>query len=158
MLNAKLITGRDLSEKLDNKLLELKGLRTLKLSDEFIQNILQTVPGSKKAAQGVLVPTEDGFLHLKGMTPKKETEGLSIEERFFSPFCSKKEIIRLRSINGPHDYLLRLRANAINDSPRAVRVMVSRREKYEESGRPWSLSHYYHSKDYYHKSYIKLLN
>lgn len=130
----------------------------MKLSDEFIQNILKKVPGSKKAAEGVLLPTEDGYFHLRGMTPKKETEGLSNEESFFSPFCSKKEIIRLRSISGPHDYLLRLRANAINDCPRAVRVMASRREKYEESGRPWSLSHYYHSKDYYHKTYIKLLN
>lgn len=130
----------------------------MKISDELVQDILQKFPGSKKAAEGVLLPVEGGFFHLRGVSTKKESEGLSIEERFFLPFCSKKEIIRLRSINGPHDYLLRLRANAINDSPRAVRVMASRREKHEESGRPWSLSHYYHSKDYHHKSYIELLN
>ncbi|MEG3753576.1 hypothetical protein [Psychromonas arctica] len=63
----------------------------MKLSDEFIQDILKKVPGSKKAAEGVLLPTEDGYFHLRGMTPKKETEGLSNEERFFSPFCSKKK-------------------------------------------------------------------
>lgn len=130
----------------------------MKISDELAQAILQKIPGSKKAAEGVLLPTNDGFFHLRGCIPKEEYEGLSIGEYSFLPFCSKKEIIRLRSINGPDDYLLRLRANSIIDSPRAVRVMASRREKYEESGRPWSLSHFYHSKDYYHKSYIELLN
>lgn len=133
-------------------------LCTLRISDELVKEILQKIPGSKKAAEGVLIPTDDGFFHLRSITTEEECEGLSADERSLLPFCSKKEIVRLRSINGPHDYLLRLRANAINDSPRAVRVMASRREKYEESGLPWSLSHYYHSKDYYHKSYIRLLN
>ena len=47
---------------------------------------------------------------------------------------------------------------AIVDAPRAVRVMRARRKKFETTGRPWSLTHYYHSKDGYHKSYISLLN
>jgi len=129
----------------------------LKVSDELVDTILQKIPGAKKAAQGVLIPTEDGMFHLRNIISKKELEGLTDKEMEFYEFCSKKEIIRLRSINGPHDYLLRLRANAISGAPRAVRVMASRRRKYEESGRPWSLSHYYHTKDYHHKSYIKLL-
>lgn len=129
----------------------------MKLSDELVNTILQKVPGAKKAAQGVLIPTEDGMFHLRNVISKGELEGLTDEETQFYEFCSKKEIIRLRSIKGPHDYLLRLRANAISVAPRAVRVMASRRRKYEESGRPWSLSHYYHTKDHHHKSYIKLL-
>ncbi len=130
----------------------------MKLSDELVHAILQKIPGSKKAYDGVLLPFEGGTFHLRNVFSEKDLEGLSDEERSFFEFCSKKEIIRLRSINGPHDYLLRLRANAIDVSPRAVRVMASRRKKHEEGGRPWSLSHYYHSKDHYHKTYIKLLN
>lgn len=130
----------------------------MKLKDELVHKIMQEIPGSKKAAEGVLIPVEGGMFHLRNMYSQKELEGLSNEETMFFGFCSKKEIIRLRSIKGPYDYLLRLRANAISESPRAVRVMSSRREKYEEGGRSWSLSHYYHSKDYHHKAYIKLLN
>jgi hypothetical protein len=130
----------------------------LKLSDEYVQKLLQDIPGSQKAAEGVLIPVEGGMFHLRNMYSHAELDGLTREESFFYAFCSKKEIIRLRYINGPHDYLLRLRANAISESPRAVRVMASRRNKHEESSRPWSLSHYYHSKDYHHKAYIKLLD
>ncbi|RBI65933.1 hypothetical protein DQ400_15825 [Vreelandella sulfidaeris] len=129
----------------------------MKLSDELVDIILQKIPGAKKAAQGVLIPTEDGMFHLRNVISEKELKGLTDEEMQFYEFCSKKEIIRLRSIKGPHDYLLRLRANAISVAPRAVRVMASRRREYEESGRPWSLTHYYHTKDFHHKSYIKLL-
>jgi len=116
------------------------------------------IPGSKKAAEGVLIPINGGFYHLRAAYSPEDLEGLMDNEIQFFAFCSKKEIIRLRNIKGPHDYLLRLRANAITESPRTVRVMASRRRKYEEGGRPWSLSHYYHSKDYHHKDYIKLLN
>lgn len=130
----------------------------MKLKNELVHTILQKIPGSKKAAEGVLIPVEGGMFHLRNTYSQTELEGLSNEETMFISFCSKKEIIRLRSINGSYDYLLRLRANAISESPRAVRVMASRRRKYEEGGRPWSLSHYYHSKDYHHKAYIELLN
>jgi hypothetical protein len=130
----------------------------LKLDDEYVQKILQGIPGSKKAAQGVLIPVEGGMFHLRNMYSHAEREGLTDEEKMLYEICSKKEIIRLRSINGPHDYLLRLRANAISECPRAVRVLASRKNIYEEGGHPWSLSHYYHSKDYHHKTYIKLLD
>ncbi|MFZ3431500.1 hypothetical protein [Vibrio harveyi] len=132
----------------------------MKFSDEFIEDVLKNVPGSKKAARGVLIPTDSGngeYLHLKGFKTAKEVEGLTDDETYFIEFCSKKEIFRLRNISGAHDYLLRLRANAIVDEARTVRVMSTRRDKYEESGRPWSLTQYYHSKDLYHKSYINLL-
>ena len=130
----------------------------MKVSDVLVQTILQKMPGSKRASEGILIPVEGGMFHLRNIFSQKELEGLSDEETMLFEFCSKKEIIRLRSINGPHDYLLRLRANAISESPRAVRVMASRRKKHEEGGRPWSLSHYYHSKDYHYKAYVKLLN
>lgn len=119
---------------------------------------MQEIPGSKKAAEGVLIPVEGGMYHLRNIYSHAELEGLTAEEKMLYGICSKKEIIRLRSIKGPHDYLLRLRANAISESPRAVRVMASRKNRHEEGGHPWSLSHYYHSKDYHHKSYIKLLD
>lgn len=132
---------------------------TLHMDESQINNILSKIPGSKRAAQGVLIPFEDGsFYHVQGIISKDESEGLSTEETFFCAFCSKNEILRLRNLRGAHDYLLRLRANALVDSPRAVRVMRERRKEIEKSGRHWSLSQYYHSKDHYHKSYIGYLS
>lgn len=129
------------------------------MDESQIAHFLSKIPGSKRAAQGVLIPLGDGnFYHIQGIIPEKEREGLSTDETFFCAFCSKNEILRLRNLRGAHDYLLRLRANALADSPRAVRVMRERRKEYEKSGRHWSLSHYYHSKDHYHKSYIGYLS
>ena len=125
------------------------------MDESFIEKILSTVPGAKRAAQGVILPGNDGtFFHVLNVHDSKTLDGLTQDEHFFTAFCAKSEILRLRELRGAHDYLLRLRANAIVDSPRAVRVMTARRKFYESSGRPWSLTHYYHSKGEYHKSYI----
>lgn len=128
------------------------------MDKELADRFIATVPGAKRAAQGIVLPLGNGeFLHVRNVIDSKEIEGLSSEESFFIEFCSKAEIVRLRELRGAHDYLLRLRANAIVDSPRAVRVMIARRKKFENTGRPWALSHYYHSKDHHHKSYTSLL-
>lgn len=128
------------------------------MKEEEITELLHAIPGAKRAADGVIIQNEDGCIfHIQGVISNTETEGLDHEEAFFLSFCAKREIIRMRSITNAHDYLLRTRALAIVDSPRTVRVMRKRREIYESSGRPWALTHYYHSLDSYHKSYIEFL-
>ncbi len=123
--------------------------------DESLIEKLLSVPGAKRAAQGVILPLENGgFFHVLNVHDSKILDGLTQDEHFFVAFCSRNEVLRLRELRGAHDYLLRLRANAIVDSPRAVRVMTARKKSFESSGRPWSLTHYYHSKDEYHKSYL----
>ncbi|WP_148051368.1 hypothetical protein [Pseudomonas protegens] len=128
------------------------------MDDSTVDKFLSTFPGAKRAAQGVIIPAGDGnILQIYNLLSSKETKGLSNSESFFLAFCSKSEILRLRELRGSHDYLLRFRANAIVDAPRAVRVMRSRRKKFESTGRPWALTHYYHSRDSHHKSYLNLL-
>jgi hypothetical protein len=127
------------------------------MNDEIIRKLLN-FPGAKRAARGVILPFPDGSeFHVRTVIDRRELEGLTPEEEPLYEYCSKKEILRLRELRGPHDYLLRLRVKALAESPRAVRVMLMRREAYERSGRLWSLSHYYHTHDYYHKSYIEYL-
>ena len=130
----------------------------MSLSEENVEMILKSIPGSKRAHEGVLIPIEDGMFHLRNISSIKDFEGILPEEMCFIEFCTKKEILRLRNIKGPHEYLLRLRANVIADSVRAVRVMAARRKDYEAKGKSWALSYFYHLKDHYHKSYIKLLS
>jgi hypothetical protein len=123
-----------------------------------IKELLTKIPGAKRAANGVIIPGEDGtFWYGVKILKKEEMNGLTEEETFFVGFCAKSEIIRLRSLKNAHDYLLRIRAYAIVDKMRAYRVMLARKQKYTANGKPWSLSNYYHSKDYYHKSYIDRL-
>lgn len=128
------------------------------MNEEMIKRLLG-IPGARRAAQGVIIPGPDGGgFHIRNVFLDKEAEGLSGEEAFFIEFCSKKEVSRLRDgLKGADDYLLRLRARAIANSPRAVRVMLARKKKVESVGRPWSLTQYYHARDYHHKSYINCL-
>jgi hypothetical protein len=127
-----------------------------KLMDEAqIKELLEKILGSRRAANGIIFPGEDGdSFYAVNLLKKEEMDGLTEEETFFIGFCAKSEIIRLRSLKTAHDYLLRIRAHAIVDKMRAYRVMLARKQKYTSNGKPWSLSNYYHSKDYYHKSYI----
>lgn len=145
-----------------------------------IDELLKSIPGARKASLGIIFPLVNGEFpkaaftneelngrimgekfgdefHLRTIFTREEVQGLTPDELFYVEFCSKKEIIRLRAIKGAHDYLLRLRSEAIADFPRAVRVFGARKTSYQNKGRPWSLTHYYHSKDNYHKSYISKL-
>ena len=72
-------------------------------------------------------------------------------------FCSKKEVLRLRELKSSYDYLLRIRANAIADSPRWVRVFNVRRREVEKRSQIWTLSGYYDSISTSKKRYIAKL-
>jgi hypothetical protein len=129
------------------------------MNESRMMDAFLSVRGAKRAADGWIIPLENGDVyHVFDVHDSKEFEGLTNDEHFFIAFCTRNEILRLRELRGPYDYLLRLRANAIVDSPRAVRVMSARKKAFENDGRAWSLTHYYHSKDNYHKSYMKSLN
>jgi hypothetical protein len=123
-----------------------------------IDKLLRTFPGSKRAAEGVLIKAgPDAYFHAQSAIPADDMSGLSPDEAFYLAFLSKKEILRLREVRDSHDYLLRLRAEAIVDAPRLVRVMRARRKAHEATGRPWALTHYYHSLDFHHKALLSVL-
>src|SRR5262245_14093797 len=106
---------------------------------ELFESLLATFPGARKAAHGVILPGPKGSgFHVFGFRDEKEGGGLTENEKFFLDFCSKQEVIRLRELHNAHDYLLRLRAMAIVDAPRAIRVFIARRQKTNN----WSLTGY----------------
>ncbi|WP_155772476.1 MULTISPECIES: M48 family metalloprotease [Mesorhizobium] len=122
------------------------------MDEEKIRQALILFPGSRRAANGVIVGDEEGSFYITDFGPRDEE--LTPEEDFLVPFCAKKEIIRLRSLKTSHDYLLRLRAITIADSSRLNRVMIERRKKFERGGRIWTLSGYYDTFNKYHRNYI----
>lgn len=113
------------------------------------------LPGARRAAGGVIVDSEGGSFYITGFGTNDED--LSPAEHLFLPFCSKKEILRLRELKNANDYLLRVRANAIVDSARTTRVMSARRKLFEAGGREWTLTNYYHGFNAPAKQYIRAL-
>jgi len=129
-------------------------LSEVAVDDDPFEGLLR-MPGAIKAARGVIIPLGDDIsMHVTNVYRKTETEGLTPQEMLLLACCSRAEIIRLRELGNSHDYLLRLRANAIADSPRACRVFAARKKD-----RPrWTLSEYYRGKNSARNQYLRCLS
>ena len=128
------------------------------MKEEDVRHLLNIIPGAKRAAEGVVVELEGGgVLHYTGI--ERVDADLTDDERFYTNFCSKNEIIRLRSLKSSHDYMLRVRAEAIVKSTRIQRAFRHRRRRrlFEERGRPWALADYYNLQNQDAKRYIARL-
>jgi len=125
------------------------------MDEEEIRKALRDFPGSRRGANGIIFDHPEGSFYAFGY--EKVDPELLPQELFLSPFCSKKEIIRLREIKTAHDYLLRLRANAIADSTRLTRATLKRKKLFTEKNRLWSLTEYYNSLNIIPKRYIERL-
>lgn len=124
-------------------------------SKKFRREILSKVKGAKLTHDGVMIGDSEFQFFITDH--EKFDPDLTESERFFTPFCSKSEIIRLREIGGAHDYLLRMRAEAIVDSPRQVRVFRKRKKKFTRSGKHWNLTGFYNSINAPARRYVERL-
>jgi hypothetical protein len=79
-------------------------------------------------------------------------------ENLHLAYATKHEIIRLRELRTAHDYLLRVRLEAIAASPRAVRTFRKRRAQFEQNGRRWTLTDYYNAQNIDAKRYVSRLS
>lgn len=120
------------------------------LKNPDLDKIFKSVPGAQKVADGYILGDEKAKFHIFGVHTKEQTEGLTTEETFYLPFCSKEEILRIRNQRCSSDYLLWLRAEAIADSPRAVRVFSKR----AKGKKDWTLTKYYNDNFSYDKKYL----
>lgn len=127
------------------------------MTDAEVRLILDTFPGSRRAATGVIVDLGDGqFYHIMGLV--RPDPALTERENLDLAYASKNEVLRLRELRTPHDYLLRLRLEAIAASPRAVRTFRQRRAKFEERHRRWTLTGYYNAQNTDAKRYVSRLS
>ncbi|PTN38945.1 hypothetical protein [Desulfonatronum sp. SC1] len=117
-----------------------------------LDKIFSTIPGAQKAADGFIISGENARFHVFGVLTEEQTKGLATEETFYLPFCTKEEILRIRNQSSSSDYLLWLRAEAIADSPRAVRVFRKR----AAGKKGWSLTKYYRDNFSYDKKYLEM--
>lgn len=117
-----------------------------------LDKIFEKVPDARKVADGYIIGDENAQFHVFGLHPQEETDGLTPSEIFYLPFCNKEEIIKMRNQRTSADYLLWLRAEAIADAPRAVRVFRKR----VMGKNNWSLTKYYNDTYPYHRDYMSL--
>jgi hypothetical protein len=125
------------------------------MDEKKIKEALRLWPGARRGANGVIIDNEFGMFYVTDFGPTDPD--LTLEEETYSRICAKHEIIRLREIKSSHDYLLRIRAEAIMNSTRLARAFEYRRKKFETKGRPWSLTNYYASLNDAPKRYISKL-
>ncbi|NTF53109.1 hypothetical protein [Rhizobium rhizogenes] len=125
------------------------------MKEHEIQKWLKEFPGARRAANGFIIGDERGEFYVTGIEPRDPD--LSNEELVYAPFCSKNEILRLRSLRSAHDYLLRIRANSVADSPRVTRVLARRKRAFQQNGRPWTLTSYYETVNLAPRRYLERL-
>jgi len=119
-----------------------------KLLEKFL-----SIPGTRKAKDGVIFENEEGMFHLRGVM--KVPDDLPVEAHLYLEFCTEKEARRILEIATPSDYLLKRRADAIADSPRLVRQISGRKNAWKKAGREWSLSRYYDTLNGPARAYVR---
>ncbi len=127
------------------------------MTEAEVRLFLDTVPGSRRAATGVIVDIGDGrSQHIMGLITLDPE--LTERENLDLAYASKHEVVRLRELRTPHDYLLRVRLEAIAASPRAIRTFRQRRATFEERGQRWTLTDYYNAQNTDAKRYVSRLS
>ncbi|NDV20974.1 hypothetical protein GO013_16300 [Pseudodesulfovibrio sp. JC047] len=111
------------------------------LPEELIDKICAENPNAMRADQGVILEEDGMAFHIVGVHDPEDYEAVGKQGSWFLPFCSRTEVIRLLKPQTNEDALLKLRAEAMVDSPRLVRVFRKRRRGKAN----WSLTNYYES-------------
>jgi len=70
----------------------------------------------------------------------EEADGLDNQQIMYYPICNRDEIERIFDPQDADDYLLKLRADEVNDHPRIARVFFKLREYYGEA---WNFTDYF---------------
>ena len=83
------------------------------------------------------------ILHIFARFNQTETEGLSDEQISYYPLCNLDEIELLSNPMDADDYLLKLRADEVNNNIRITRVFYQLRRFH---GDRWNFTSYFHSK------------
>lgn len=132
-----------------------RGMGSGLMDEEEIAAVLKAYPGARRAAQGVIFDLPEGSFYSTGFI--RADPELTTDELLHTGFCSKNEILRMRDLRTPHDYMLRVRAQAIQDSTRVQRAFRQRRNLFEKAGGRWSLTDYYARQNGDAKRYVARL-
>lgn len=126
--------------------------KSFKMSSIDLDKAFSDNPNVTKVADGYIVGDEKAMFHIWDVHSQEDLEGLDHRETFYLPFCTREEILRIRNQKNANDYLLWLRAEAIAENTRAVRVFRKRKKQ----KKTWSLTRYYRDEYTHDLEYLKL--
>jgi len=106
--------------------------------DEYRKN-LQNHPNRHEVAKRLYV-ADDVIVYVRNRHPRSTFTEIDPSNIKYYPYCSIDEIKNIERMETSDDYLLKLRADAIANTPRSIRIFLSRHRKSSEN---WSLSKYY---------------
>jgi hypothetical protein len=120
---------------------------SVKERNELFENIVLTTPGAKRTKNGVLVPLDEkgSFYHITDIYKLNTPERDEFGDKWFEYriICDVEDLRRILNPKTLEDHLLQLRAEAILDNMRAIRVFKRR----FNNGLGMTLSKWYKNKD-----------
>lgn len=114
---------------------------------EYLNNLKEAIdnhPNKDELKKNIIIADNQVFFVNNRLSPE-EIGDLTNEELFYYPVCSKEEIKRIFNVKTASDYLLKLRADSIEDHARHHRVFLKRYNKNKEN---WSLTNYFNQSDF----------
>lgn len=113
------------------------------IKDEYRKN-LETHPNRHEVAKRLYVG-DDVIVYIRNRHPRAIFSGIDSENTIYYPFCNMEEIKQIQSMQSADDYLLKVRADAIANNPRSIRIFLSR---YRKNPKNWSLSSFYEKTEF----------
>ncbi len=111
--------------------------------DEFQQKLKHDPQYQANKDDFIIDEKEKTILHLFVKFNRSEVVGLTDQQIEFYPLCNLEEIELLSNPTDAEDYLLKLRAEEVNNHMRTTRVFYRLRKFY---GEQWNFTNYFHSK------------
>jgi hypothetical protein len=110
--------------------------------DELKEKLYNDPVYIDKRADFTLDDSTSTIVHQVCKFKLSEVEGLNEEQNMYYPICDREEIERIFDPQDADDYLLKLRADEVNDHPRIARVFFKLRQHY---GEEWNFNDYFRS-------------
>ncbi len=111
--------------------------------DEFKQKLASDPKYADRRAEFILNDEDKSILHIFVKFHRSEVSGLTDERISYYPLCNLEEIELLSDPADAGDYLLKLRADEVNNHMRTTRVFYELRKFY---GDRWNFTAYFDSK------------
>jgi hypothetical protein len=118
------------------------------IKSQYLQNFQRI----EIQADNKLFIGDDIIVFLHNLIPSEIVECIPPDYLIYYPICTNEEIERIINVRTQEDFLLKLRADAIADHPRFMRVFNKRRQTKEN----WSLSNYFDKKPF--NAYLSYLS
>lgn len=116
-----------------------------RLKDEY-EKYISNHPQKEDICKKLII-SDDVIIHVQGLYPNGDLEGIPSSHITYYPICTKQEIERIATPKTTDDILLTIRANATEHNMRIRRVLLAR---YNKNPADWTLTSYFKDAEFKH--------